>query len=78
MPVTKFTKARWAEEALVAYATCFSHEPVTDIKIRADELIADLLVDLQHYCEVRGYHFNTLVADALEQYQIEKLIEEKP
>jgi len=78
MPVTKFTKSRWAEGAIVAYATCFSHEPVTDVKIRADVLIADLLVDLQHYCEVRGYHFKTLVEYALEQYQIEKLVEEKP
>lgn len=73
--VTNGARAKWAEEGVIAYATACVVQPFQVIKTNPGDVISDLLVDLRHYCDMRGLDFALLNANAGHNYEWEKASE---
>ncbi len=63
LPVTNLLRACWAEAAIAA----FRAQTGADV----EDALGDLLADLMHWSDVRGYDFALALARAEDHYRIE-------
>lgn len=73
--VTTASRAKWAEEGVIAYATVCIDRPIQEIKTNPSEVVSNLLTDIRHYCDMRGLDFALLNANAGHNYEWEKASE---
>lgn len=66
MEPTNEDRADWAEDALEYYS-----ERVGDTAEEQPTAVVDLLGDLMHFCNRRGFNFSTLLATAEMHYDAE-------